>query len=143
VYIRLAWLSISRDLCIYRQHDVTLLHKNGKIFPKQMRYLSLIGLDQHRKYQNIRFTKLEHLGFATLYFSSSFFIISSCTSPFFYAPNVSGLQVIFMFSILLIFILKLSKPEHLRYQTRLSDFPRLVKFGHKHMIPSFLVKLAY
>jgi hypothetical protein len=51
---------------------------------------------------------------------------------FLHASNVSGLQVFFVFSVLLIFILKLEKLENPDHETEISKFFRLVKFDH-HM----------
>jgi hypothetical protein len=109
-----------------------------------MRSLSPIGLDPQRKYRNIWFTKSDHLGFSTLYFWLSFFhCFILDVSFFFYALNVSGLQVIFVFSNLFIFIMKLQKFEHPKYQIGTSGFPSIVKFGHQHMLSWFVTMNFY
>jgi hypothetical protein len=68
VDIQLALSSIDRDLCIYRQKGIALVHGNRKIFSKQTKSRFLIGLDPHRKYRNFQFTKSDHPIFANLFF---------------------------------------------------------------------------
>jgi hypothetical protein len=128
VYIRLALSSIGRDICIYRQQDLALVHRNREIFPKEMKSWSQIGLDMHRKYQNIRFTKLDHpiLPLQPLASISSVFP-HWCSFILFHASNylVFKLPRVFLFFDLYSETIKIEP----------SDFSRLIKFDHQQYNP--------
>jgi hypothetical protein len=84
VFVQLLHTSIDRDLCLYRQQDITLWLVHVKIFPKQTKSQNLIGLYLFKKNQIVRFGKPDGPIFTTLASSLIFFYLGPLMplSPF-------------------------------------------------------------
>jgi hypothetical protein len=87
-------ISISRDLCIYRQQDVALLHGYGKIFPKQTKSQTILELYLFRKNQITWNTKPKLSIFVTSALGSNLLCFGSLMFflPF-HASNTLELQI--------------------------------------------------
>jgi hypothetical protein len=95
VYVRLALFSISRDICIYRQQNVALLHRYEKIFPKQTIFLSLIRLDLSKKKPGHPESQTGTSDFCNFSFELQYvlFFILDLVFLFFHASHTLELQI--------------------------------------------------
>jgi hypothetical protein len=94
VLIQLLDTSIGRDLCIYRQQDIALWHGYKKIFLKQTKSQTLLGLYSFSKNQIVRNPKLGDLIFAT---SISYVFVHWCLYPLFHASNHLEVQILHVY----------------------------------------------
>jgi hypothetical protein len=123
-------ISIDRDLCLYRQHDIALWHRYDIIFLKQTKSQILIGPYLFWENQNIQNPKSKHPVFMTSSFWLEFLLSWSfnALSPFSMLKTPLDIQIFEFSSFFGTAKIGLSGPE-----IGTSCFISLAKFGHQHM----------